>query len=615
MGRIPLIKNTAVTTLTIDSFLGADLTGNPAYISHGRSPDCPNIIRESAGKVRKWIGWHTVKQYDGQINGFHCFIDSSGNTLLIHAGTKLYNGDTVIYEGMADRRSVSKQLNGRLIIADGKKLLACSKEETAIVCSPVEDAAFVPLVTISRAPAGGGTTYQPVNLIGKQRKDSFLATDTDTVYQLSATGIDSVDKVELLNIKGGYDTITAYTADTVTGKITFSEPVGKSVVTGQDNLVITYSKTVADYADKINGCDIMALYGVNGASDRIFLSGNINNPNKDYYCQMDNPFYWGDVWYCNIGQDSSRIMGYSIIDDKLATHIDHSDNHTNIILRSGSLLEDGTAAFRLAGSYQGGGAVSRYGFSVLETEPLFLTASGVMAVTPSDVLGERYAQLRSYYLNGLLLQQDLSEAVATTYDRFYMLAVGGYLFALDGTQASVAANMPYASRQYEGFYRLNVPARVLANIDGLLYFGTSEGRVCCFYTDYSSTFHFNDDGEAIHCKWTTPEICGKNFYSRKMFRQIAVMAGAAVNTGMQLYTLYDGKKQLLADYDRQARYLSFGNIIFSSFTFRADKASQIFKSRINIKPDNRKAQFTLENSAVDQPLSLHQMTVEYTESR
>ena len=615
MGKVSAPKALTPSVININTFLGADLTSDPSYASISRSPDCPNIIRESAGKVRKWIGWHTVRQYEGQINGFHTYSDEGGDRLLIHAGTKLYYGDTEIYSGMADGRSNSRQLAGKLIIADGKKLLMYYKDGDTYKCEPVENSAFVPTIVISRSPAGGGTTYQPVNLLGTKRKDSFLGTDTDKTYQLSATDIISVDKVEKLNSNAGWDTVTDYTVDKATGKVTFTTAPGKSPVTGQDNVVITYSKAVDGYADKINTCDIMTLYGVNGAMDRIFMAGDDKNGNRDYYCQMDDPTYWGDLWYCVIGQDNSKIVGYSVINDKLATHIDRSDNDTNIILRTGSLLDDGSASFQLSGSYQGSGAVSKYAFSILETEPLFLTDSGIMAVTPSDVLGERFAQLRSYYLNGLLLKQDLSQAVCTTFDRFYMLAAGGYLFALDGTQASVEKNMPYSNRQYEGFYRTNVPARVIANIGGVLTFGTADGRVCEFYKDYDSTQAFNDDGKPIHCKWTTPEILGKNFYFKKRFRRVSVMLGAAVRTGVQVQAMYDGTSEIVAEYNNDARFFAWSQLQWSKFTWKTDSSSQIFTEKISIKPDNRKAQFVFENDILNEPMSLYAATIELTEQR
>lgn len=516
---------------------------------------------------------------------------------------------------MADARSMARQLAGKLIIADGKKLLMYYKDGDTYKCEPVEDGAFVPTIVISRTPAGGGETYQPINLLGKKRKDSFLGEDSVKDYQLSATEIDSVDKVEILQTDGSFKESTGYTVDLATGKVSFTTAPGKSPVTGQDNVVITYSKTVDGYRDKINTCDIMTLYGVAGAMDRIFMAGDDKFPNRDYYCQMDDPTYWGDLWYCVIGQDNSKIMGYSVINDKLATHIDRSDNDTNIILRTGNLLDDGTASFKLSGSYQGSGAVSRYAFSILETEPLFLTDAGIMAVTPSDVLGERFAQLRSYYLNGLLLKQDLSQAVCATFDRFYMLAVGGYIFALDGTQAAVEKNMPYSNRQYEGFYRTNVPARVLANVNGVLMFGTEDGRVCEFYKDYKSAASYNDDGVAIHAKWTTPELLGKYFYYKKRFRRISIMLGSAVRTGVQVKALYDGIREIVMEYNNDAKFFSWSQIKWSDFTWKTDNTSQIFTEKISIKPDNRKAQFLFENDVVDEPMSLYAVTIEFTEQR
>ena len=615
MGIVKPLKNISPTQVEINSFLGADLTDSPSYISMSRSPHCPNIIRQSAGKVRKWIGWHTVKQYDGRINGFHTFVDGGEEILLTHAGTKLYMGESAVYTAMADEKSVSAQLGGRLIIADGKKLLMFYKDGSAYKCEAVEDNAFVPTVVISRAPAGGGTTYQPINLLGKGRKDSFLGTETDKTYQLSAAQIDSVDRVEKLNSAGGWDVVTDFTVDKTAGKVTFSTAPGKSPVTGQDNIIITYSKTVAGYADKINTCHIMTLYGVNGAMDRIFLAGDKTATNRDYYCQLEDATYWGDLWYCVIGQDNSQIMGYSLINDRLATHIDHSDNDTNIILRTGGMQDDGTASFKLAGSYQCGGAISKYSFGVLETEPLFLTDSGIMAVTSSDVLGERYAQLRSYYLNGLLLKQNLKDAVCAVYDRFYMLAVGGWLFALDGTQTAVEKNMPYSNRQYEGFYRTNVPARVLANIDGTLTFGTEDGRVCQFYTDYNDHSAFNDDGVPITAVWTTPQLTGENFYYKKRFKLIALMVGSAIATGVKISAKYDGIEEVLADYDASARYFTFSQLIFSKLSFKTDSTSYTFKEKISIKPTGKKAQFVFENGILNEPLALYNAVIEYTESR
>ena len=56
---------------TISTFLGADFTNSPAAVSESQSPNCINMIRDVPGKVRKCMGYHTVKDYKAKINGFH----------------------------------------------------------------------------------------------------------------------------------------------------------------------------------------------------------------------------------------------------------------------------------------------------------------------------------------------------------------------------------------------------------------------------------------------------------------------------------------------------------------------------------------------------------------
>ena len=91
----------------------------------------------------------------------------------------------------------------------------------------------------------------------------------------------------------------------------------------------------------------------------------------------------------------------------------------------------------------------------LNSEPLFLTARGVYALTPSDVTGERYAQERSWYIGAALTrEQAMEKACATVWGRFYVLAVNGTLYLLDGAQKSYESKNPYSTYQYEAKPRL-----------------------------------------------------------------------------------------------------------------------------------------------------------------
>lgn len=614
MGRFSVPKPPRMSQIEINTFLGADLTNEAGYISPLRSPDCPNIIRESSGKVRKWIGYRTVKQYDGAINGCHIFYKDNENKILYHAGTKLYDGDTVLYQGMANNKSQSKQLNGKLYIFDGYKLLVYHKINDRYECVTAESIAYIPKIFISKSPKGGGEPFEPVNLIQSKRTESFLGNETDTVYQLATTQIDSVDKIVEITSNGEklLTINTDYTVNLELGTITFTG-VKKPVVAGEDNIQITYSKTISGYADRINKCDICTLYGVNGARDRIFCSGNDNFGNRDYYSQLDNGLYFGDVWYTVCGADNSKIMGYTIINDRLATHLNRSDDDTNIILRNGTEIK-GEASFALAGSYQGTGAICKYSFGVLETEPLFLTDSGIFAVTPSDVLGERFAQNRSYYLNGLLLKQDLKNAYACIYDGFYMLACGQYIFALDGTQATREKNDPYSNRQYAGFYRTGVNATCIWVEGEDLCFGCADGKIKKFYNDYTQVRNFNDDGKPIFARWTTPYLLGNNFYAKKQFKKIHVLMAAYSRTGCNITALYDSIEEVVYSDDGTFCFSTlFKEVDFNFISFIGDTTPHVFSEKMNIKPDNKKAQFIIENTELNEAFGLYNMAIQFIE--
>ncbi len=362
----------------IEDFKGVDLNSSPTNVSLTRSPEAPNMIRDVPGKVRKRQGYELTGTYNGRINGVHRL----GEKTLIHAGTSLYLNGTVIRSGLADERSVARQFYGKLFIFDGKKALCYGEFETKSgstttktwkICA-IEDEAYIPTIFISRFPSGGGKTLEPINLIGKKFKESFLGTEIDKVYQLTTTELSSdAVSVRILVKEGEWAEKTEgthFTVNRTAGTVTFTTAPGVSPVSGMDNVEITAAKVRDGYADKINKCRIISLYGVNGSLDRMFVSGNPEFQNYDWYCQMADGFYFGDTWYSVLGQGNSAIVGYSIINDRLAAHKSESEEGRNIILRRGELNGE-QASFSIVGTLSGRGALCRHTFEYLGSEPLF----------------------------------------------------------------------------------------------------------------------------------------------------------------------------------------------------------------------------------------------------
>lgn len=613
----------------IETFKGVDLNSSPSNVENYRSPNAPNMMRDVPGKVRKRQGYEKIKTYEGKrINGVHILKDVESGTRkeLIHAGTSLYLDDAVIYEGMADERSVGRQFYGKLFIFDGKKALCYGEFETgegeastkAWEVRALEDEAYIPTVIISRNPTGGGTTLEPLNLLGRKWKESFLSDGTATVYQLTTEKLDADQvTVRIMTKEGEWEDKkegTDFTVDREKGTVTFTTAPGKPPVTGFDNVEITAAKSREGYADKINKCRIMSLFGVNGSMDRIFVSGNPDFPNQDWYCKMSDGFFWGDLWYSTLGQDGSEIVGYIIINDRLAVLKSDAEEGRNVILRKGE-IENDEAVFPIIGTLSGRGALGSHAFGYLGSEPLFLTDIGIMAITAADLTGEKYSQSRSYYIDNVLTaEKGLEDAFAYVWRDFYLISTGsGRVYLLDGLQKSYDKNSPYSNFQYECYYWDNVPARVFwEDEEGRLCFGDAEGNTFRFFDDVTSQTSYNDDGVAIPARWDTPDLSGKLFYKNKNFRRVDLVLAPAIATGVKVYAQVKGAWSEIFDSGITATFFDFDYVDFSELNFSTDDTPRTMGGKIKIKKVD-KAAFSLRNEEKDEPFGIYRFAVEYTE--
>ena len=608
----PIPKSPSRSILTIDTFLGADFTNSPAAVDESRSPNCKNMIRDVPGKVRKCMGYKTIDTYDEQINGYHSIHgDEYG---IVHAGTKLYHNGVLKYSDANNARSRSWQFDNKLYIIDGKKMLVWDGENIKLS----SDVAKIPTVTIAKKPSGGGTSYEDLNLIQPGFTELFLGTESDTAYHLTFGGLDATTvKAWILNSSGTWvEKIegTDFTVDRENGIINFTSAPGVSPVTGEDNVKITAYRTVSGYADRINKCSIGIQYGINGAMDRLFLSGNPDYINQDWFSEQNDPTYFADTSYGSLGTAKSAIMGYSVINNYLAAHKDENETDQFIVLREGVIVND-KPAFRTVNTLQGAGAIAKDSFGYLSSEPLFLTRLGVYAITAQDITGEKYGQNRSFYLNGRLLDEsNLEKALAFVYKDMYWLCVNDVAYILDGLQPlQTDKSLPYSTRQYVGFYRTNIPANCMCEKEGELYFGTKDGRICKFYTDPDALESYNDDGKAIECIWETPDIDGKLFYKNKTFRYMAVRLKAAMASTIEIYAKKNNRWAFIKKDSSSGSKFSFSMISFSNFIFSSDKVQKIMSTKLRLKKVDS-ARFRLFNSELNEPFGLFDIAFEYVEN-
>lgn len=268
---------------------------------------------------------------------------------------------------------------------------------------------------------------------------------------------------------------------------------------------------VVPYPERIKNCSFGTLFGVDGASDRLFLAGNPKLMNTEFYSEADDFTYFPDVNTVQIGSDDVPIVGHLRLSDGTlavfkekrdvggdATIYYRTSYYKQYTAENGS-LERMDAVFPTVAGNSGEAMLSRHTAKDFGGDKLFLSENGLFGVVVSEniAVGERYTRERSRAVNARLTREkNLSDAISVVYKDKLYLAVNGNVYVADARYRSTRADNMDGSWGYEWYFLSNVPANTFAVIDGVLWFGTKDGRLCCFDDGYSDrTYSLFGEGE------------------------------------------------------------------------------------------------------------------------
>lgn len=588
----------AVTTpkksqyLEINSFLGVDFANQEKDVDLRRSPWAVNIIADQAGRPEKRPGYKLEEARGARINGIHF----PGESRIVHSGTKLYCDGTQIYDKAGDARSTMVHFAGKWLYLDGKNYLEFDGERF------LDIEGFIPTTVIGVPPEGGGQPFEAVNLIQPKRKNSFSADGKATKYHLDAQNIDSVDSVSV----GGKTVAEGYVVDKEFGIVTFDTPPEDDK--GVDSVVITFSKTVEGYADRIKKCRIASAYGL-GNDSRLFLTGNPDAPNTDWQSGLYDPTYFPDTGYTEIGGESP-VMGYMKQYDSQVIVKAPREGETTVFYRTAEMQEDGSVSFPVYEGLQGIGAAAEGGFLTAGGDPMMLTKGGIYGLTSDGTTGQRIVQLRSWYVNNrLLVEEGLEEAVGAAWGRLAVFAVNGRCYVAN-TEAT-NANMT-GSYGYEWYYWENVPARVLRENGGRLYFGDEQGHVFVFREEGEGMARYSDNGASIRAVWTTPLLDGGNWMRTKTVakRGTGILAKPSQRSSGTIYFTTD-KTIRQATKDYTVDIFDWDDVDFNRFTFNTRDDPKVIISPKKL----RKViyfQMSVESGAVNEGFGIMAMMISFT---
>lgn len=540
----------------IEDFKGVDFTSSPLQVDKRRSSNAKNVINNN-GYNETRNGYRVMNTIGNCINGVWNIDTKDEDLFLVHSGTKLYqctsdfNISVCILSGMSNNRSKGLYFNEYLMIFDGVRTVVFSRfDGINYQAKFLDECGYIPTTSISRDRNGGGKAYEKENLVSSYQINTFLTENIETgldsegtpiyvvqtEFPLSETDIDNIELVQKLNDNAEWENIT-YTVNKATGVVTCNP--GLSPVLGMDNLKVLFKKVKKGNKDIINKSSIATLYGYEGNNNRIFVTGNPDISNYDYWCEQENPLYWPDDNFAKIGVEP--IVNYQKLSDgTLAIQKRHSDTDNTVYYRSYNLLSD-IEVFPLKDGVKNIGCISKYANANLLNDPLTLTEQGVFALVSSGIDNEKYAMQRSYYVNGKLLKEpNLNEAIAIAVDGKYYIGINNHVYIADSRYLSYPKNAKTEQYQYEWYYFDNIPARVFFSWNDKLYFGTNDGKICEFTNEYL------DIDKPIEAYWETPFLNVDNDRYAKTIKRVDLFLNPCNKTNITLgYELDDGDSEII----------------------------------------------------------------------
>ena len=611
-----------IKTTEYNNLAGVDFSQEAANVDNNRSPYSLNMISDNGKNPIKRNGWETKVNLAGRINNVW-FTRLNGKIYcVVHAGTYIYaltKNDDGTYKPNIIRANVTDKKGCGFFFREGEKdgfYILTGGEYLVFdgtTCREVREMAYVPTTIIARTPTGGGESYEDINLLSGKMCEKFTGDDKALVYQLSQNDIERVNSVEKMLEDGSVKTLEAnvdYTYDKTTGTVTFKK-THKTPSAGVDNIYITYTKTFRGYAEKIAKATQFCTYGV-GGNNRVFLTGNDEYMAYDFWSDIYKPSYFPDLNYAIVGSANSKVMGYLKIGKYVAIVKESTGQDTTIFLRSGSLNDDGSAGFTVEAGIVGTGAVTKNAFAVLNDDPLFFSEQGVYAISPSNLSYDRVTRNRSWYVDPQLRSEtNLKNAVACTWNGCYMLCINGNVYVLDGRKKTVGGTDN--DYKYECYFWDNVPANcITTDFDGVLWFGTEDGRVCAFKTEADGMHRFSDDGEPIRAVWSTPFSDDKaiQYFKTLQKKGCLVVLAPYSKSSCKVWFIDDSGKEKLVREGRMDICSLFEEIDFSDITFDGTSGPrEIYFNKKHRK--YKRLQLKFENNTVNEGFGIYKIVKTY----
>ena len=474
----------SLITRNYKDFRGVDFSNKEVNIV--RSPDSLNMWKNYKNNLGKCIetrpDMELLQTFSNTVFGLFFYKVGDIEQMIVHCGTQLLDvvkGETKVLkeDGMNPRRSYSFVYNNILYIKDGINYLEYDGETLQEVVG------YIPTTSISRNPSGGGSVYEDVNLLTSFRKNKFCADGKATKYYLDTKDIDSdYQPIVLVDGEQVTDFEVDFIGDNVGSFIEFKTAPAEPLTTGQDNVTITFKKTVAGHRDRINKCTLLSVF-----DNRVFFSGNENYPNAIFHSALNDPRYCSDLDFYNEGQDNAGVRSMVAGNNALWVFKEPSQANTTVFYHVPSIDSDYGKVYPSSHSSVSTGCVAT-GIN-FNDDIVFFSDRGMEAIG-GDITTEQVLAHRSSLVdNRMLNESNYKNMILEEWEGYLLVIIDNKVYLADSRSMFAIEN----HYEYEWFYwELDKKITCTQVKDGVLFLCTENG----IYT-------LTKEGE-IESYWTTP---------------------------------------------------------------------------------------------------------------
>ena len=504
-----------------NNFRGVDFRGEEINLI--RSPDALNVWKDykETDSIRTRPGMEPIYPYSDTTHGIYFY----NNAMIVHNGTGLYKGTTQIatvsnapgngfvYEGVFYFKDL-----GHYIQYDGTE---------------VKDVVgYIPTTTIARKPEGGGTKHEDVNMLSDYRKNSFLCDGASFKFYLDVMNIDDdwVPEVYHNDIK---QETSAYRVDYAEGIIEFINFAPDAPLTdGQDNLVITFKKSVPGYRENILNCTLLQIF-----DNRVFFSGNTDYPNYIWHCSLDDPSYVSDLDYYKEGLDSAQVRGLVAGNNALWVFREPSSANTTVFYHTPTLDEEYGKIYPSTHSSVSTGCVGKA--INFNDDIVFFSERGMEGIS-GDVTTEQVVAHRSTLVDRkLTAESKYKDMILEEWEGYLLVFVGNHVYLADSRAVFTNDN----HIEYDWFYwELEHEVTCACVHKGVLYLGASSG-----------VYTLTDVSANVESYWTTPKDKFKHPHKLKTTNKRGCVAEATGDISVYA-KLEDTDFELIGTYQNVTDY-------------------------------------------------------------